>query len=214
MLSLFSLTSRFFRPPPWTSTAHSLLSLGRVAHSTNQDSKLDQESLLALKQQDPLAYRRWRYHNDKEFREADLKRRRKPAIREQQKVQTRKHDKTPAKQQYLREYNARKWREDLSGRRSISLFKFLQNSRWSREGWTWKLHEPVITPDRVDRHCTACQRDRFLKVWWATKAEPITYVCNPCFANDFDIVVPEGQHKWLPGIFSSPHLPSPPSAKK
>ncbi|KAG9700529.1 hypothetical protein KCU95_g731, partial [Aureobasidium melanogenum] len=213
MFALSSLTWRFFRPFTCTGTAHSLWPLRRLAYSTSQDNEVDPEYLFALRKQDPSAYAKWRYHNDDNFyRRARLARRkylRRPEIRERKR--------TPQSVQYMREYDASLDERKLHmRRRSQRLFGILNENRWIREGWTWKLHTPVITPDRVDHYCTACQKDCFLRVWWATKAEPTTYICNSCFASDFDLMVPEvpdGRNKKLPQIFTSPDYPSPSSAK-
>lgn len=138
--------------------------------------------------------------------------RRSPDGREKIKANLRKTQQAPARKLYRKESNAQRYQQSLFLRRAMWLNAFLRNGRWLKEGWTWKLHTPVKTPDRVDRHCTACDRDRFLKLWWATKAEPTTYVCSSCFANDFNLVVPEGQHDKLPAIFTSPDHPPPPKA--
>jgi hypothetical protein len=155
--------------------------------------------------------------NDDEYRKRIQKQRlnycRSPETREKLKASFREINQTPARKQYKHELHMKSMRENLGFRRTKALANSLNNGRWIKEGWTWKLHTPVITPDRVDRHCTACHKDRFLKLWWATKAEPTTYLCNTCFANDFDLMVPEGQHGKLPAVFTSPHLPLPPSSE-
>lgn len=216
MLSLSTSTSRFFRPFTRIGPAQ-LWSLRRIASSASQENHVDPQYLSALRKHDRAAYAKWRYHNDEEFRQATLraqqKYHRKPEIREKRNAATHVYHSSPRMQQYLRDLSAHIYRQNLSHRRSQRLLKILSRGRWIREGWTWKLHTPVITPDRVDHHCTACQQHRFLRIWWATKAEPTTYMCNSCFASDFDIMVPEGEHKRLSQIFKSPDLPSPPSAK-
>lgn len=217
MLSLSSLTSRFFRPLTCIGSVQFLWSLRRVPYSTSQDNHVDPEYLSALKKHDRAAYVKWRYHNDEEYRQAILraqrKYHRKPEVRDKRNAVTRVYDRNPRRQQYLRDHSAHDYRQNPSYRRSNLLLSVLRRGRWSKEGWSWKFHTPVITPDRVDHQCTACQQHRFLKVWWATKAEPTTYMCNLCFASNFDIMVPEGHHKRLPQIFNSPDLPSPSSAK-
>ncbi|KAH0339577.1 hypothetical protein KCU81_g7161, partial [Aureobasidium melanogenum] len=214
MFALSSLTWRFFRPFTCTGTAHSLWSLRRLAYSTSQDNEVDPGYLFALRKQDPSAYAKWRYHNDPEFRERMKLARRKYLRRPEIRKRKLHISRTPESVQYMREYDRSLDERKLHmRRRSQRLFRILSENRWIREGWTWKLHTPVITPDRVDHHCTACQKDCFLRVWWATKAEPTTYICNSCFASHFDLMVPEGQHKRLPQIFTSPDYPSPSSAK-
>ncbi|KAH0384008.1 hypothetical protein KCU92_g4824, partial [Aureobasidium melanogenum] len=218
MFSLSSLASRFFRPFTCTGTAHSLWSLRRLASSTSQDNDADPGYLSALKKQDPAAYRKWRRHNDQEYRQnrlrAQQRYRRRPDVREQKVAAQHILNRSPKNLQYKRQYDRSLDEPKIRmRRRSQYLFKVLSGNRCITEGWTWKLHTPVVTPERVDHHCTACQRDCFLRVWWATKADPTTYICNSCFASDFDLMVPEGQHKKLPRIFTSPDYPSPSSAK-
>ncbi|KAH0365944.1 hypothetical protein KCU65_g5658, partial [Aureobasidium melanogenum] len=218
MFALSSLASRFFRPFACTGTAHSLWSLHRLAYSTSQDNQADPEYLFALRKQDPSAYAKWRYHNDDDFyRRMRLAQRKYPSRPEIRERKIHVYNRTPADRKYKREYDASLDERKLHmRRRSQRLFKILNEPRWIIEGWTWKLHTPVITPDRVDHHCTACNKDRFLRIWWATKAEPTTYICNTCFASDFNLMVPDvpaAQHKKLPRIFTSPDHPSPSSAK-
>ncbi|KAG9667289.1 hypothetical protein KCU99_g9899, partial [Aureobasidium melanogenum] len=149
MFSLSSLASRFFSPFTCTGTVHSLWSLRRLASSTSQDNDADPGYLSALKKQDPAAYRKWRYRNDQEYRQTRLRAqqryRRRPDVREQEIVQY--------ERQYDRSLDEPKIR---MRRRSQSLFKVLSGNRCITEGWTWKLHTPVVTPERVDHHCTAC----------------------------------------------------------
>ncbi|KAH0285105.1 hypothetical protein M436DRAFT_86044 [Aureobasidium namibiae CBS 147.97] len=175
---------------------------------------MDQQSALArLIRENHNAYNRWRYQNDDDFRrralEATTRSRRSLAVREKMKAVAREYERKPARIQYQKQRFVQRYNESLQYRRGLSLRLAMRSKRLVEEGWSWRLHTPVHTPDRVDRHCTACDQDRFLKLWWATKAEPTTYMCNSCFANDFDLMVPEGQHKNLPAVFTSPHLPGP-----
>ncbi|KAI4726493.1 hypothetical protein E4T49_05722 [Aureobasidium sp. EXF-10728] len=71
---------------------------------------------------------------------------------------------------------------------------------------------------RVDHHCTACGRNRFLKFWFKEKLPPhVTdtqpdedrYMCNACFANNWDLVVPETCSGKLHRVFTSPDYPPP-----
>lgn len=224
MFSLLSLSSRVFQQSTWTRTAQSLWPYSRSASwisqetkSTTQDPQADQESMLdLLKKNDRNAYARWRYHNDDEYRkrklESVVKYSRSSKGREKMKAIFRENNQKPATKQYQREYYAQSTRESLRFRRGRWLVAILQQSRWIKERWTWKLHVPVKTADRVDHHCTACDRNRFLRLWWATKVEPTTYMCNTCFASDFDLMVPEGQHKKLPRLFTDPSHPPPSKA--
>jgi hypothetical protein len=172
--------------------------------------------LALLKKHDPGAYRRWRYINDDEYRrrirESNFKYSRSPEGREKKKAIFRENNQKPATKQYQREHYAQSTRESLRHRRARWLVAMLQKSRWIKEQWTWKLHVPVKTADRVDHRCTACDKNRFLRLWWATKVEPTTYMCNACFASDFDLMVPEGHHKKLPRLFTDPSHPPPSKA--
>jgi hypothetical protein len=115
------------------------------------------------------------------------------------------------------EHNARNahYREtDLKRRRSIALFVLLK--RGVADTHTWKTHIPIQYSDRVDHHCTGCNRGRFLTRWWKEKSEtpelskqsdPDRYMCSYCFANDWPRVVPETYTGQLYNIFRSPELP-------
>ena len=220
MLSLWSLSTRVFQPHTWTRTAQSLWASSRTASSisqetksSSQDTEMDESALARLKRDDYNAYLRWRWRNDDDYRERLLKTCTKyirtPEGREKKKASSLIRNKKLAVASYGNKVDAQRYNESLEYRREQSLRITMTNKRWVNEGWSWKLHTPVKTPDRVDRHCTTCDRNRFLKLWWATKAEPTTYVCNSCFANNFDLMVPEGQHKKLSPVFTSPHLPAP-----
>jgi hypothetical protein len=225
MLSFFSLSSRVFQAKTWTRPVQSLWSCSRTVssisqttESTSQDTKLDQVSAPPPWTKDnPNLHHKWRYQNDDEYRkrikDSLAAYRRTPLGRERLKAGNRLRNQRPERKQNKAEISARLRQESLIHRRATALSDSMKSGRWIREAWTWKLHTPVVTPDRVDRHCTGCHQDRFLKLWWATKAEPTTYMCNSCFANDFDIMVPEGQQKPLPPVFTSPHLPVPPPEK-
>jgi hypothetical protein len=225
MLSLFSLSSRVFQANIWTRPVQSLWSCSRTVSSisqdtksTSQDTKPDQVSAPPRStKDDPNLRHKWRYRNEDEYRKRtkDVKTnyRRSPLGREKTNAAHREYGQRPERRQSKVEVRARLQRESLAYRRATALALSMHTGRWIKEAWTWKLHTPVVTPDRVDRHCTGCHQDRFLKLWWATKAEPTTYICNSCFASDFDIMVPEGQHKPLPPVFTSPHLPLPPPEK-
>lgn len=110
--------------------------------------------------------------------------------------------------------------EQLSLRRAHTLIKHVFNGRSRRiiETYTWKTHSPVSSDDKVEHHCTACHRPRFLKHWWKEKPRPEAtetnpdqdrYMCNTCFANNWDLVVPETYSGRLPRMFTSPDYPPP-----
>lgn len=110
--------------------------------------------------------------------------------------------------------------ENLEIRRAVALDYFCRkNKRWAKENWSWPTHQVVRTAARVDHHCTSCDRIRSLKLWWKEKvlrqasnhdATQDRYMCNYCFANRWDLVVPEGNIKRLPLLFTSPDHPPPP----
>lgn len=115
------------------------------------------------------------------------------------------------------EYKAashRNYTESLSYRRSKRLSNLVL--RGKDNVLTWKTHTPIRYLDPVDHHCTGCNRDRLLMVWWQEKPDnpevsgesrPDRYMCNRCFANDWPRVVPETYTGKLNGIFTSPELP-------
>ena len=139
----------------------------------------------------------------------------------------RRHKRKPHIREKLKEQHKQRWRnsdrkhsphEKLSVRRATTLGIRVFAESWRMEAWTWKTHKPVSYHDRVDHHCTACDRIRFLKHWWKEKPRPDTtdvksnqdrYMCNYCFANDMDLIVPEKYSGRLPQIFTSPDHPPP-----
>lgn len=116
---------------------------------------------------------------------------------------------------YLRQLRA----EDLRLRRANTLASFIRLSkRWAQEKWSWPTHQVLLTAARVDRHCTSCNQIRRLKLWWKEKQSPQgletespqdRYMCNSCFANSWELVVPEGAIENLPPLFTSPDHPPP-----
>lgn len=220
MISLFLVAPRIFRPLAWTWTARPLCALGRAAYSTSKHDTptvLTREEALALKEVDSRAYHRYRYATDKNFRERiqrnNRKFRRKPENKNMRIIHDYEYNrKIPGILEGKRSANLKDYREKLEIRRSRLLAShILKNLRWIKEGWTWKLHEPVITPDRVDHDCTACQRSRYLRLWWREKSNQSRYTCSTCFANKFDLVVPESeQDKELPRLLTDPTHPPPP----
>jgi hypothetical protein len=110
--------------------------------------------------------------------------------------------------------------EKLSTRRATKLQQSVFNKPWRLEAWTWKTHTPISYNDRVDHLCTVCDENRFLKHWWKEKLRPEAtdtdpdqdrYMCNHCFANNFNLVVPENRSEIprLSQLFTSPNYPPP-----
>ncbi|CAD0089700.1 unnamed protein product [Aureobasidium vineae] len=106
--------------------------------------------------------------------------------------------------------------EALATRRATSLQGFLASKRWERDNWIWRTHKPALYDDRVDHHCTACDKNRFLKGWWKEKnpahdtdthPDKDRYMCNACFANNWDLMVPIAYSSKLIPIFTSPEYP-------
>jgi len=111
-------------------------------------------------------------------------------------------------------WDARSRAEDLGRRRATSLLSLLNEG--AADKYTWKTHTPIRYPDRVEHHCTGCNRDRFLNTWWKEKsAGPESseqsgtdrYMCSYCFVNDWPRVVPETSLGKLASIFRSPDVP-------
>jgi hypothetical protein len=110
--------------------------------------------------------------------------------------------------------------EKLSTRRATKLQQYVFHTPWRKETWTWKAHTPISYHDRVDHHCTACDEIRFLKHWWKERLHPDAmdtdsgqdrYMCNHCFANDFNLMVPENcsDIPRLSRLFTSLDFPPP-----
>ncbi|KAH0348502.1 hypothetical protein KCU81_g3318, partial [Aureobasidium melanogenum] len=109
--------------------------------------------------------------------------------------------------------------EHLRLRRANGLASFIRGSkRWAQENWSWPTHQVVLTAARIDRHCTSCNQIRRLNLWWKEKHPPQgletepphdRYMCNSCFANSWELVVPEGSIEKLPPLLTSPDHPPP-----
>jgi hypothetical protein len=109
-----------------------------------------------------LEYRQQRYANDPEYRQRSLdyhkKYTRRPDKRDAAKTLARAH-----KEKHREKANAyalRFQQEDLGCRRATNLYSILQHE--VADKYTWKTHTPIRYPDRVDHHCTGCNRERFL----------------------------------------------------
>ncbi|KEQ68563.1 hypothetical protein M436DRAFT_58224 [Aureobasidium namibiae CBS 147.97] len=138
---------------------------------------------------------------------------RKPENREKTKQKNREYRKKHPGVEHLQH-------EQLSIRRATRLVEqvFSGRSKTIANTYTWKTHTPVSFDDKVEHHCTACHRFRFLKHWWKEKSRPETtetssnhdrYMCSRCFANDWNLVVPETFSGRLPRLFTSPDYPPP-----
>jgi len=122
------------------------------------------------------------------------------------------------KQYYLDYSPEQPKHKNLGTRRSIRLLQHVFSTRRLTKTWTWKTHKPVSYHDRVDHRCTACDQIRFLKYWWKekpcdeakdTSSDQDRYMCNHCFANDWNLVVPEKYSGKSPLLFTSPDHPLP-----
>ncbi|KAI4833694.1 hypothetical protein E4T44_09276, partial [Aureobasidium sp. EXF-8845] len=146
-----------------------------------------------------------------------------PELRESLAEMRRKFKRKPDVRERLKEYFKVRNRSrkqlgprDLMGRRATWLNNLIRRQQLSRQGWTWKSHTPVLEQDRVDHTYTACGNVRFLKLWWrenlpgkATDAnsDQIRYMCNHCFANKWELVVPETYPGKLSRLFTSTDHP-------
>ncbi|KAH0377828.1 hypothetical protein KCU92_g9025, partial [Aureobasidium melanogenum] len=168
-----------------------------------------------------LARRRQKYASSPEMRkrrsEYHFEHRRDPESQAKQAEYNRVHR---LKDPYKRILHLRQVRAgDLKLRRADGLASFLgQSKRWVQENWSWPTHQVVRTAARVDRHCTSCDKIRRLKLWWKEKHPPQRlntespqdrFMCNYCFANSWDLVVPEGNIEKLPPLLTSPDHPPP-----
>ena len=121
--------------------------------------------------------------------------------------------------QYRRDHSPEQPKhKNLGDRRSDRLLQRVFSTWRTTETWTWKTHKPVSYHDRIDHRCTACGKLRFLKYWWKekpcdkatdTSSDQDRYMCNHCFANDWNLVVPEKYSGKLPLLFTSPDHPLP-----
>jgi hypothetical protein len=161
--------------------------------------------------QERCARERQRYAERPEiYAETQRRFRRQPHIRERLKAKDR--------QRRWGSDRLQSHHEKLSVLRVTTLSIRVFSESWRMKAWTWKTHKPVSYDDRVDHRCTACDKIRFLKHWWKGKPLPDAtdvksnqdrYMCNHCFATDWDLIVPEKHTGKLPGIFTSPDHPPP-----
>ena len=152
-------------------------------------------------------YYRLRYQSDRDFRMAEVLRCRKRASSPEGVERTRKKI-----LKYRHADKARlalRYRESSAVRRTQNLVLHIRKQIRAgllNENWSWKTHAPLISPTSIDHHCTACDRDRYLKVWWKEKSEASTtdeprYMCTPCFASDPERMMPEKHPAKLSGFF-------------
>lgn len=208
VMRLFSRTHRLEQAPVQTAEEE-------AAHLERK--RLERNALLRQRsannpelRQKINALRRERYANDRQKRrDSDRRYSRNPIHRAKIKASSRaRSERSRDKHQAA---SRRAHAEDLSYRRSTQLDNLVR--RKAANALTWKTHTYVRYPDRVDHHCTGCNRDRFLMLWWKERPEvseesgPDRYMCNHCFANDWPRVVPETYTGKLAKIFTSPELP-------
>jgi hypothetical protein len=63
---------------------------------------------------------------------------------------------------------------------------------------SWRTHLPVMSAEKVQRHCASCRVKRRdgLRLWWqrrqANLDDQCLYDCPSCFVKDLQIALPEG----------------------
>ena len=77
-------------------------------------------------------------------------------------------------------------------------FQVWMYKEWVQQTFTWKTHEPVRYPAKVNHCCTDCHstKRRGLMLWWREKKNPETYLCHACFASDSDRAKPIELQDW------------------
>lgn len=67
-----------------------------------------------------------------------------------------------------------------------------------REKLSWKAHIPLLTQEKIERHCASCgvKRRGGMRLFWQRQQESQTgeqlYDCNACFMKSTDTFLPEG----------------------
>jgi hypothetical protein len=151
-----------------------------------------------------LARLRQRYAASPELREllAEHQRRtkRKPDIREKMK----EYHKLARQKECLLGNNSREQLRhlDLMTRRAILLNAVIRRLQRSNQRWAWKSHTPVLDKDRVDRM-------KFLGNATDANSDQDRYMCNNCFASNWELMVPETYSGRLAPLFTSPDHPPP-----
>lgn len=212
MFTLPSTISRTTRPCIWPPVIRPFSCIDRLRQALVQTAE-EEAARLERQRLKRNAYGRQRYANDPVYRQENLdfhkKWSRRPENRAEIKAIVHAHW-----EMNREKYNARNAHDretNLKRRRSIALYVLL--NKGLADTHTWKTHTPIRYSDRVDHHCTGCNRDRFLMAWWKEKSETPDlsdqdrYMCNHCFANDWPRVVPETYTGNLANIFRSPELP-------
>ena len=219
MLSFISTLSRSLRICRPSSAAQPFVWLVRSTYSTSQHDPAQeaahQQSLadeVAAKKAVRAAHARHRWATDPEYRQKQLESmkryRRSPATRWKALEYYKEYDK--GRRESTRQRVRERARTNLGHRRSSALYEIIyKGSRWTKEGWTWRTHAPAPGFDRVEHFCTSCEKLRFRKLWWKEHNSD-QYMCNSCFASNFDLVVPENVMGKMPLLFTSPTHPPPP----
>ncbi|KEQ80789.1 hypothetical protein M438DRAFT_280717 [Aureobasidium pullulans EXF-150] len=219
MLSFISTLSRSLRICRPSSAAQPFVWLVRSTYSTSQHDPAQeaahQQSLadeVAAKKAAKAAYARQRWATDPEYRQKQIecmkRYKRSPATRWKTLKYCKEYNEGRRESVIQRVRESR--RTNLVLRRSNALQEIIdKGSRWTKEGWTWRTHAPAPSSDRVEHCCTSCEKLRYRKLWWKEHNSD-QYMCNSCFANHFDLVVPENVMGKMPLLFTSPTHPPPP----
>jgi hypothetical protein len=81
---------------------------------------------------------------------------------------------------------------------TMALRYWVYHSPVAREQLSWKTHIPILTSEKVERHCATCRVKRRggTKLFWQRRQKPAgdeyLFDCNGCFFKDPVTFLPEG----------------------
>lgn len=75
---------------------------------------------------------------------------------------------------------------------------WLYDSNHTRDRLSWKTHVPVMTAEKIERHCASCHAKRRggFRLWWQRRRSledgEDLYDCSTCFLSDPETALPQG----------------------
>lgn len=133
-----------------------------AAHTTFSTTPICRQEPNTVRAPKSAEYYRLRYQSDREFRMAEKLRFREWASSPESVERIRKRSLKSRHADKAR--LALRYQESSAVRRAQKLVLHIRKQIRAGlldENWSWKTHAPLIYPSSVDRHCTACDRDRF-----------------------------------------------------
>ncbi|KEQ75606.1 hypothetical protein M436DRAFT_41973 [Aureobasidium namibiae CBS 147.97] len=161
----------------------------------SEDSELAKRSTRARYQERQNAYKRAKYATDPKWRERHNAR----STAWDSLQRTSNPEWKASKKESASLYYYTKLREDPFSVIRISLRNWVYHLPLTRDRLSWRKHLPILTDDRVERHCASCHyspRRGGSRLWWQRRQSlqdgATLYDCNKCFWKDPEIALPQG----------------------